>query len=124
MRSGLLSGRFSRERAETLPADDWRRGDRDFREPLLERNLALVERLEGLAGRLDCSLPELAVAWTLAWPGVTAAIVGARRPDQVDGWIAAPGVELSSEDLDDLRAALEETGAGSGPAQPPVEAVT
>ena len=118
MGSGLLTGRFSVERAAALPEDDWRRGDANFREPALSRNLALVERLRPIAGRIGCSLPELAVAWTLAWPGVAAAIVGARSPEQVDGWIGAAEVRLGATELDELAAALAETGAGSGPLRP------
>jgi aryl-alcohol dehydrogenase-like predicted oxidoreductase len=64
----------------------------------------------------------IAVAWTLAWPGVTGAIVGARSPDQVDGWIGAATLELTAADLDEIAAAIERTGAGSGPTRPPVSA--
>jgi aryl-alcohol dehydrogenase-like predicted oxidoreductase len=118
MKSGLLTGRFSHERAAALPDDDWRRGAPDFTEPGLSKSLALVDRLKPVAERLGCSLPELAVAWTLAWPGVTGAIVGARSPEQVDGWIGAASVELAAGDLDEIAAAIEETGAGSGPSRP------
>jgi aryl-alcohol dehydrogenase-like predicted oxidoreductase len=61
----------------------------------------------------------IAVAWTLAWPGVTGAIVGARRPDQVDSWLPAADLELTDDDLDELEVAIEATGAGSGPMRPP-----
>ncbi len=118
MRSGLLTGRFSAERVLSLPDDDWRRTHDDFQEPHLSRNLGLVERLGQVADRLECSLPELAVAWTLAWPGVTAAIVGARAAAQVDGWIGAAGVTLADKDLDDIAAAIADTGAGNGPTRP------
>jgi aryl-alcohol dehydrogenase-like predicted oxidoreductase len=119
MRNGLLTGRFSAERVASLPDDDWRRDHADFTEPRLSANLAFVERLRPLTERLGCSLPELAVAWTLAWPGVTGAIVGARRPDQVDGWVRAAGIELGQEELADIGAALSATGAGTGPVDPP-----
>ncbi|MFQ5809804.1 MAG: aldo/keto reductase, partial [Armatimonadota bacterium] len=59
----------------------------------------------------------LAVAWTLAWPGVTGAIVGARAPEQVDGWIGAASLQLTEQDLDEIAAAIRRTGAGSGPAR-------
>ena len=121
MKSGLLTGRFSAERVRSLPEDDWRRSHEDFVEPKLSRNLALVRRLGAVAERLGCTLPELAVAWTLAWPGVDAAIVGARSPEQVDGWVRAPSLVLDDEDLDEMARAVEETGAGSGPSRrPPV----
>jgi aryl-alcohol dehydrogenase-like predicted oxidoreductase len=71
-----------------------------------------------VADRLGCTLPELAVAWTLAWPGVDAAIVGARSPEQVDGWVRAASIQLEDKDLDEIAQAVEETGAGAGPARP------
>jgi aryl-alcohol dehydrogenase-like predicted oxidoreductase len=122
MRSGLLTGGFTRERAESIPDDDWRREDPDYREPALTPNLEFVERLTSIAAQIGCSLPELSVAWTLAWPGVTGAIVGARRPEQLDGWIGAADVALGPEELEAIAVALEETGAGSGPTAPRVEA--
>jgi len=118
MQSGLLSGRFSRERVEALDESDHRRRRPDFTEPQLSRNLALAERLGQLAGRLGCSLPELAIAWTLHVPGVTGAIVGARRPEQIAGWIGAGGVALDDAALDEIARSVEETGAGTGPARP------
>jgi aryl-alcohol dehydrogenase-like predicted oxidoreductase len=60
----------------------------------------------------------VAVAWALAWEGVTGAIVGARRPDQIDGWLPAAGLELTPEDLTEIATAIESTGAGEGPARP------
>jgi aryl-alcohol dehydrogenase-like predicted oxidoreductase len=62
----------------------------------------------------------VAIAWTLAWPGVSGAIVGARSPEQVDGWISAAGQSLEAEDLDAIAAAVASTGAGTGPTRPPV----
>ena len=120
MRSGLLTGSFSPERCAKLPAEDWRGQDADFREPALSGNLALVERLDAIAKEVGVSLPELAVAWTLAWPGVTGAIVGARRPEQLDGWIGAATLELDDEALDAIAYAIEESGAGAGPVRPQV----
>ncbi len=120
MRSGLLTGAFSAERVAGLPTDDWRATHPDFLEPALSRNLDLVSRLESVASSVGCSVPELAVAWTLAWPGVNGAIVGARRPEQVDGWLGAASVELSPSHLEDVRSALVESGAGWGPVDPTV----
>jgi aryl-alcohol dehydrogenase-like predicted oxidoreductase len=99
MASGLLSGAFSRERFETLPADDMRRQRPEFTEPAFSKNLALVDRLRSVAEEAGCTVAELAIAWTLAQPGVTAAIVGARRPGQLDPWIGAAGLELSDDQL-------------------------
>jgi aryl-alcohol dehydrogenase-like predicted oxidoreductase len=99
MASGLLSGSFDRNRLENLPADDMRRRRPEFGEPGLSKNLALVERLRAIAGELGCTVAELAIAWTLAQDGVTGAIVGARRPAQLDAWIGAGDVELSEQVL-------------------------
>jgi aryl-alcohol dehydrogenase-like predicted oxidoreductase len=120
MSSGLLSGSFDRDRLESLPADDMRRRRPEFAEPWLSRNLALVERLRVIAGELECSVAELAIAWALAQDGVTGAIVGARRPDQVDGWLGAGNLQLTDEQLGAIDDAIAETGAGTAPpAAPP-----
>jgi aryl-alcohol dehydrogenase-like predicted oxidoreductase len=108
--SGLLSGGFDAQRARDLPAGDWRRGSPEFQEPALSRNLALAERLEPVAERHGVPVAAVAVAWVLATPGVTGAIVGARRPSQVDGWLPAGSLPLSDADLAELRAAVEDTG--------------
>jgi aryl-alcohol dehydrogenase-like predicted oxidoreductase len=115
MQSGLLTGAFTRERVEALPDDDWRSSDDDFT-VRLDANLALVDQLRPIAERHGASLAEVAVAWTLAWPGVTGAIVGARRPDQIDGWIGAGSLALTPDDLAEIAEAVTTTGAGEGPA--------
>jgi len=116
MQSGLLTGSLSRERVARLPHDDWRRRDPEFREPRLSANLALAERLRPVAARHGVSVAAAAVGWALAQPGVTAAIVGARRPAQVDGWTAAGDLALGQEDLDELERAAGAPDAGPGPA--------
>jgi aryl-alcohol dehydrogenase-like predicted oxidoreductase len=103
---------------QQLPADDWRTRSDDFRSPQLERNLALRDALRPIAGRHQASISAVAIAWTLAWPGMTGAIVGARSPGQVDGWIGAAQLSLTSQDLDEIKAAIGRTAAGSGPASP------
>jgi aryl-alcohol dehydrogenase-like predicted oxidoreductase len=118
MQSGILTETFSRERVERMAADDWRRRNPEFNEPALSRNLALRDALKPIAEDHGVSVSAVAIAWTLAWPGVTAAIVGARSPQQVDGWIAAGNLELTSADLAEIADALEKTGAGSGPIRP------
>ncbi len=115
MQSGLLTGSFTRERAASLGADDWRSRSPHFTGEGLERNLALADALRPIAARRDTTVATIAVAWTLAWPGVTAAIVGARSPGQVDGWLDAARLELTGQDLDEIEAAIERTGAGKGP---------
>jgi len=119
LQSGLLTGSITRERVASLPENDWRRRSEQYQEPKLSRNLELVELLRPVAARAGCTLAELAIAWSLAQPGVTGAIVGARSPEQVDGWIGAAGVVLTREDLDETRAAVGRTGVDASPPQIP-----
>ncbi|WP_225724784.1 MULTISPECIES: aldo/keto reductase [unclassified Nocardia] len=112
--SGLLTGAFSAERVANLPADDWRKSFPEFTTEL-DRNLALVEALRPIAAAHHTTVGAVAIAWTLNWPGVTGAIVGARSPEQVDGWIDAAALELTPADRDAIAAALRTTGAGEGP---------
>ncbi len=102
MSSGLLTGKMTRERIEQFPDDDWRKGDERFQEPQLSRNLELVERLSTVAARHDVEPGTVAVAWTLRNPAVDAAIVGFRRPDQVDPLLPAANLELTAEDLEQV----------------------
>jgi aryl-alcohol dehydrogenase-like predicted oxidoreductase len=114
MQSGLLTGAFTPERAAALPAGDWRARDAEFSGAQLHRNLALVDALRPIADRHGTNVASVAIASCLAYPGVTAAIVGARNPSQVDGWIDAPNVELTATDRNDIAAAVRRTGAGHG----------
>ena len=118
MQSGLLTGAFSVTRATQLGADDWRSRSPDFTGQGLRRNLALADALRPIAERHGATVAAVAVAWTLAWPGVTGAIVGARSPAQVDGWIGAASLDLTDADLNDVAAAILRTGAGTGPIRP------
>jgi len=122
MQSGLLTERFTRNRIAVMAADDWRLHSPEFQEPNLSRNLALRDALRPIAQRHGTTVSAVAIAWTLAWPGVTGAIVGARTPEQVDGWIGAAHVALTAADLDEISRALEATHAGSGPTIPLVRA--
>jgi aryl-alcohol dehydrogenase-like predicted oxidoreductase len=108
MRSGLLTGKMSRERVQGLPSDDWRRNNSDFQEPRLSRNLKLVGLLGEIGKERGRSPAEVAIAWTLRHPAVTAAIVGGRRPDQVDGIIGAAEFRLSEDELERIEAFLDE----------------
>jgi aryl-alcohol dehydrogenase-like predicted oxidoreductase len=99
MGSGMLSGGMTRERVESMSGDDWRRRDARFNEPQLSRNLELVERLRAVADRYDTTPGAVAVAWTLRNPAVDGAIVGFRRPDQVDPILPAANLELTDEDV-------------------------
>jgi aryl-alcohol dehydrogenase-like predicted oxidoreductase len=118
MQSGLLTGGFSAARAQALPKDDWRSRDVEFSGEKLARNLKFADALKPIAERHRTSVAAVAIAWTLAWPEVTGAIVGARSPAQVDGWLGAASLELTGRDLAEIAAAIEATGAGSGPLQP------
>lgn len=118
MQSGLLTDSFSAERVANLPADDWRRGAPEFQEPRLGRNLALREALRPLARKHHTAISAVAVAWDLAWPGVSGAIVGARSPQQIDGWIEAATLELSPDELEEIASAIARTKAGAGPTRP------
>jgi aryl-alcohol dehydrogenase-like predicted oxidoreductase len=119
MQSGLLTDSFSADRVQAMAPDDWRgRYSEDFRPPKLDRNLALRDALKPIASKHGASVASVAVAWTLAWPGVTGAIVGARTPQQVDGWLGAASLRLDEADLAAIAAAIGRTGAGSGPASP------
>ena len=117
MQAGLLTGSFTRERLEVLDPTDWRRRDDEFTVNL-DRNLALAEAMRPIADKHSTSVAAVAVAWTLAWPGCTAAIVGARRADQIDGWIDAADLHLDDADLDAIASAITATGAGRGPIRP------
>lgn len=119
MQAGLLTGTFNATRAQALPADDWRSRNPDFSGERLVRNLALADALRPIAARHETTVASVAVAWTLAWPGVTGAIVGARRPDQIDGWIGAATLQLTRQDLTEIAATMQSQNVGGGPALPP-----
>jgi aryl-alcohol dehydrogenase-like predicted oxidoreductase len=119
MQSGLLTDRFDARRIQAMAADDWRRRSAEFQPPNLQRNLALRDALLPIAARHDTTTGAVAVAWVLSWPGLTGAIVGARSPEQVDGWIAAARLKLKDKDLEEISEAIERTGAGSGPSHSP-----
>jgi len=118
MQSGLLTDNFTETRVAKLAEDDWRRRAAEFNEPSLSRNLALRDALRPIAHGHGVSVSSVAIAWALAWPGVTGAIVGARTPAQVDGWIPAASLELTDADLEEIALALEHTNAGAGPIHP------
>jgi aryl-alcohol dehydrogenase-like predicted oxidoreductase len=111
MGSGLLTGAFDRARLDGLEPDDWRRNSPNFQEPKVSRTFALVEKLKEISAEIGASLAELSVAWALAVPGVTAAIVGARTPQQVDGWVGAGDVDLTPAIVERIEEAIAETGA-------------
>lgn len=114
MASGLLTGAFSKERLESLAPDDWRRNPnhpdaKRFQEPMFSKSLELVDRLRPIAARLGTNLSSLAVAWVLHQHGVTGAIVGARSPAQVDGWIDADSIHLDDATIQEMESAWQQT---------------
>jgi aryl-alcohol dehydrogenase-like predicted oxidoreductase len=102
MGSGLLTGKMTRERIESMGDDDWRARDQRFQEPQLSRNLAVVDRITAVAERHGTTPGAVAVAWTLRNPAVNGAIVGFRRPDQVDPILIAASLELNDEDAAEI----------------------
>lgn len=101
MGSGLLSGSFTRARVESLAADDWRKASPEFTTNL-DANLEVAAAIARVADRHGVSPGAVAVAWTLGFPAVTGAIVGARNPEQIDGWIAAATLTLTREDYAEI----------------------
>ncbi|MGA8111151.1 MAG: aldo/keto reductase, partial [Acidobacteriaceae bacterium] len=102
MVSGLLTGKMTAERVRDLPDDDWRKRSPNFQPPKLERNLALAEKLKEIGQRHGVQAGVVAVAWTLRHPAITAAIVGARRPDQVDGIVPAATFRLTAAEIQEI----------------------
>jgi aryl-alcohol dehydrogenase-like predicted oxidoreductase len=115
MGSGILTDSFSAARVAAMADGDWRRNASRFNEPALSANIALRDSLRPIAERYGTTVSAVAIAWVLSWRGVSAAIVGARRPDQVDGWLGGANLVLGESDLAEIGAAIRRTGAGSGP---------
>ena len=118
MQAGLLTDRFTAERMGGIAKDDWRHRSPEFHPPAIDRNLALRDTLRPIAKRHGVPVAAVAVAWTIMWPGVTGAIVGARSTEQVDGWIDATSLTLTDSDLEEISRSVTATGAGEGPARP------
>jgi aryl-alcohol dehydrogenase-like predicted oxidoreductase len=108
MQAGLLTGKMSKERLQHMPPGDWRAKGDQFIEPRLSRNLALQDLVVEIARERDRTAPEVAVAWVLANTAVTGAIVGARRPDQVDGFIGAGEFRLDAAALERINTFIRE----------------
>ncbi|MGI8991599.1 MAG: aldo/keto reductase, partial [Bryobacteraceae bacterium] len=107
---GLLAGAMTKERVAALPSDDFRRSTPNFQEPKLSRNLALADLLREIGKRHGRTTGEVAIAWTLRRPEVTAAIVGMRSAKQVDGVIGATDFRLSREEIGEIEAFTKESG--------------
>lgn len=102
MKSGLLTGAMTRERIAAFPADDFRRRALNFQEPHLSRNLALADLMKQIGARHGRSAGEVAIAWTLRNPAVTAAIVGMRSAEQARGVLGALEFRLSKEEIEQI----------------------
>jgi len=107
MQSGLLTGSMTQERIQNLPDDDWRKRDSLFQEPQLSRNLALADLLASIGAAHGRTPGEVAITWTLRHPAVTAAIVGARHPGQIDGIIGAQEFRLSAAEIEQIAEFIE-----------------
>ena len=107
MESGLLTGSMTREHIADLPEDDWRKHNERFQEPQLSRNLALAEKLNEIGFTHNLSPGIVAIAWTLRQPAVTAAIVGVRSPEQIEGLLPAAEFRLSDTELAEIDEFLE-----------------
>jgi aryl-alcohol dehydrogenase-like predicted oxidoreductase len=107
MHSGLLAGRMTRERIAAMPADDHRQRRPQFQEPLLTRNLGLVEILREIGRRHGRTPGEVAIAWTLRHPAVTAAIVGLRSAEQLEGVKGAAEFRLTQDEITEIEAGLQ-----------------
>jgi aryl-alcohol dehydrogenase-like predicted oxidoreductase len=107
MHSGLLTGAMTRERVDNLPPDDFRRKARNYQEPYLSRNLAIADFLKQIGARHGVTAGVIAIAWTLANPAITAAIVGGRSPEQVAGVWPAAKFRLSKDEMQEIQAFLE-----------------
>jgi aryl-alcohol dehydrogenase-like predicted oxidoreductase len=107
MHSGLLTGAMTKERVASLPQDDFRRKAKNYQEPYLTRNLAIADFLKQIGARHNVSAGVVAIAWTLANPAITGAIVGARSPEQVEGVWPAAKFRLAKDELHEIQTFLE-----------------
>jgi aryl-alcohol dehydrogenase-like predicted oxidoreductase len=116
MEGGLLSGAFSKERAADLADKDQRRLRPEYTDEL-EANLRIADVFAEIGRKRGVTTAAVAVAWTLAFPELTGAIVGARTAEQVDGWAPALWTELLAGEVDTVARVIEESGAGAGPSR-------
>lgn len=107
MHSGMLTGAMTKERVANLPLDDFRRNAKNYQEPLLTRNLEIAEFIKKIGARRGVSAGVVAIAWTLANPAITAAIVGGRSPEQVEGVWPAAKFRLTRDEVQEINTFLE-----------------
>jgi aryl-alcohol dehydrogenase-like predicted oxidoreductase len=113
MMSGLLTGAMTKERVAAMPDDDFRKRTKNFQEPNLSRNLALADLLKKIGVRHDVSAGVVAIAWTLHNPAITAAIVGGRNAQQVEGVLAAATFRLTDEEFAEIESFIKEHQIGA-----------
>jgi aryl-alcohol dehydrogenase-like predicted oxidoreductase len=118
LHGGLLATGLTEGRVAALPADDWRVRHSDFNHPSLARHLAVRDALSPIAAHQGTTVESMAIAWTLAWSGVTGAIVGARSPIQIGGWLDAARLELAAADFDAAAEAIRQQTPARGPTHP------
>jgi len=106
MHSGLLTGAMTKERVASLPADDLRPRTKSFKEPQLSRNLEIADFIKQIGARHGVSAGVIAIAWTLCNPAITAAIVGGRNPQQVEGVWPAANFRITREEYEEINAFL------------------
>ena len=107
MEKGLLTGKFNAEKVAQLPPDDVRLKDPQYAEPLLSANIKLIESLTEIAARNDKTVAQLAIAWVLRRPEITAAIVGARKPGQIKETAKAANWILTDEEIEEIEDLLK-----------------
>lgn len=108
LQKGMLSGKFTPEKIAALPSDDVRHKDTNYQTPILEVNLKVIEKLTQIAKRNKITLAQLAVAWAIRNPEVTAAIAGARKKGQINETAPAADVKLSKDDIDEIEEILKD----------------
>lgn len=109
MQAGLLTGKFTKDRVANLPDNDWRKFNPFFTQPQLDKHLAMVDQLRPIAVELDITLAQLALAWVLRRPEMTAAIAGARRLDQITETVKAGEIVLSDDVIHRIEGFLSNT---------------
>jgi aryl-alcohol dehydrogenase-like predicted oxidoreductase len=103
---GLLSGHWSKDRAQALVPHDFRASAPRFAGENLERNLALVEALRAFAEAKGATVAQLAIAWALSRGDDIVPLVGARRRDRLTEALGALDLELTAHDLAEIEEAI------------------
>ncbi|MGB5780268.1 MAG: aldo/keto reductase, partial [Eudoraea sp.] len=106
MQAGLLTGKFTKERATSLPDSDWRSRHPFFIEPQLSVNLQAIGQLKEIADNKGITLSQLSLAWVLRNKEVTAAIVGARSPGQIEETAKAGELSLTKAKIEAIEEIL------------------